>query len=208
MLVMAKLELYDFDTMRFFKLGIIMIATIMGCTTVEKPSGIDSFLGVKFGASKESTIEIMKPKCVFPLTQFKKDVIHFTLITEVAGRSCSSVWFAFHYNQMFIAQAQFYREEDKIWDLVHGFEKDLTELYGAEISKGTLEAYLEPATLPRIKTGDSNYITTWSAKMSDGKSNTVELEIQKDLSVTLTYTDKHLKDAYEARENKRQLQDL
>ena len=167
-----------------------MLIPFLGVTQTTKP--VDSFLGIKFGSTKEAVVAAMKAKGArIDPKNSKPDLLSFDGV-KLGHRAVTDFYVDFVDNKAYEASFYFKVElEPKTVDEYKQLVSDLNEIYGpGEAFKKFKEPYTDGDgyEVTAIKTGNADYNTYWIS----GNGNSISLTIKPiddELYLNLKYQD-------------------
>jgi hypothetical protein len=184
---------------------VFLLIPFFGFSQTTKP--IDGFLGIKFGSSKAIVLAAIKAKggvvdkANSNLTQIAFNNVKLGhrltsgfLVRFVNDKAC---------NALFVFSTT---PEDKTIDYYNDLLNDINDIYGSGESTKTFRTPFKDGDgyeITAIKEGDADYVTNWNS----GK-NSIQMSINTDLMVKLTYFDGVLTDMRDAQKKAKESSDF
>lgn len=169
---------------------ILLLIPFFGISQTKKP--IEGFLGIKFGSSKAAVIAAIKAKggSMYPEGDEKK-IILFRNVT-LGTRETRVLFVKFidnkAYEAIFILVPKL---EPKTIEFYNDVVSDINDVYGpGKAYKDFKSPYFEGDghEISAISGGYADYETQWRSDLSD-TSNSMEVSIGSDLSISVRYQD-------------------
>lgn len=163
--------------------------------TIYTTKPIEAFWGIKFGSSPDEAKKLVISKGgKFEAPASKPDQLGFTGVV-FTGRQTESLLLNFIDGKFYESSLKFPIADDaQVISLFNTIQKELDDVYGhSDINASYEYPYKEGdgETVQAIKFGHATIFAKWTS--SNG--NTIQLQINKDLSFNLFYTDATLKKA-------------
>lgn len=172
------------------------IITFLCVSQLSSAQTIDGFWGVKFGSGKATAKAIIKKEKGLEPIYSNDDGIVYNPGT-FGGYSCRSVALSFTDNRLSVGMVTYPSNELDIFRDYEKIREAITKKYGSSFKEKDEYAYPykkgDDDAVSAIKYGHTNICTYWWPDPS--KKFVIEVAIEKDLTVTLSYIDMSANDA-------------